>query len=75
MNLFVRGFDELSTTIVDLAVLFSVYGEVTGLKLCQGKKGKYAIVMMDEVDAAYAIRGLDGDIWEGCRLKVEESKY
>ncbi|MGA7567076.1 MAG: RNA-binding protein [Terriglobales bacterium] len=74
MKIYVAGFDD-STTLVDLVMLFNEHGTVTGIKMKQGERRKYALVEMGNYDAEQAIAALDRTNWDRARLNVVQSKW
>jgi hypothetical protein len=74
VKLFVINFDD-STTLADLALLFTEAGEVVAIRMKQGEKRKYALLEMYPYGAERAIADLDGKNWRGMRLQVMESQY
>jgi RNA recognition motif-containing protein len=74
MRLFVCGFSEYET-VSELVRLFEGYGDVLELKIRQGEKRKYALITMRDMDAEDAIKQLNGQVWGGERLIVEQSKW
>jgi RNA recognition motif-containing protein len=74
-KIFVANFD-WTTTLARIADLFENYGEVTSVRLRHGQKRTYAIVeMSDDSGAKDAIRELDGQVWDGHRLHVQQSGW
>ena len=74
-KLFVSNFDS-HTSLASLAGLFERHGDVAAVRIRQGQKRVYAIVEMpSDSAAADAIRGLDGEDWQGMRLEVTESRF
>jgi RNA recognition motif-containing protein len=59
-----------------LAQLFQKFGFITGVRLRFGPEDDtYAIVeMLDDIQAANAIRQLDGVMWRGEKLHIEKLK-
>jgi RNA recognition motif-containing protein len=74
MKLFVIGFSQ-ATRLSELADVFEECGEVLEVKMRQGEKNKYALVIMHDGDGERAIEQLNGQSLRGHRLAVEESKW
>jgi hypothetical protein len=72
MTFYVYGFAR-STNIVKVASLFSEYGEVTAVKLWDGKETRCAILTMDDEAAESVMEEFDGEPWDGRYLKVTRS--
>jgi hypothetical protein len=75
MKILVSNFED-DPEISLLAQLFQKFGFITGVRVRFGPEDEaYAIVeMLNNIQAANAIRGLDGAMWQGQRLHLEELK-
>jgi len=66
------------STEEEVKKLFSQYGEVSSVKLITdretGRARGFGFVEMDEESAKAAIQALDGEEFEGRRLKVNEAR-
>ena len=75
-TLFVAGFDK-HTDKDDLETLFRKYGEIDDVQMFLDRDGEpagYALVVLDDDGADYAIKRLNGRWWNGRKLKVSPKR-
>jgi len=63
-----------SVTAEKLKELFSDYGEVREVNIIDGGKGFGFVEMSNSSEAESAKEALDGSDFEGCTLKVDETR-